>query len=270
MTGDTPNPLDKLLRQWADGRTANDAELDQLKQRIVANLRREPQESADGSEADRLTRSRTPRHGDRGIWTSILGVAAGVLVMVGALWLWHQKSGPDEPIALENELPPAYAWLQEGQLRDKAVLLREMESIFDRRTIWLAETGESIDVGVVNRSTPAETKPVAVRIVVERRRAAESKWTPVWAMDVIARSEEMVRLTPKSSFAARLEMWSYLLPDGMIAVDTNLTLDDSTGVQMTISSLQSDGWPVEVYSAHVDGSEIRVFQSAAVLKGPVS
>lgn len=277
MNGETPNPLDRLLQQWADARTADDAQLNRLKQQIIANLEHEASGTGvadDGSEADRLKRIRKVGSTGRGVWTFALrvaaGVAAGVLVMVGALWLWQSELGHHEPLAPPSELPPAYAWLQETQLREKAVLLQEMESIFDRQTIWLAETGKNIDMGVVNRTTLTEMKPVAVRVVVERRRVAESAWTSVWAVDVMTRSEEVVRLTSKSAKAAQLVLWSYVLPDGMIAVDCSLTLGESAGVPIVTSGLQSDCQPVEVYSAIVDGDEIRVFQTAAVLSDSVS
>ena len=301
MSSEVPNPLDQLLQQWADGHTASDAELNQLKQRIVTNIGRETAEpvgvndagdatwlsrgaSSDHS-ADRLGQennksqsdSTTRLHRDRTAGRFgqrhrqfALGVAAGVLLMVGLLTLWQPESGHDERPMPPPVWPPAYTWLQESQRRDKAVLLQEMESLFDGRSVWFAETGEKIDVGVLNRSKLTEADPVAVRLVVERRKVADTEWTPVWTVDVITRSEEVVRLTPKAQKATQLAMWSYVLPDGMIAIDTDLTLGDSTVFETATSSVQSDGRPVEIFSAIVDGYEIRVFQTASVLSDLVT
>ena len=264
MTSSNPDRLDKLLQQWAEQQAPCDAELDRLREQIVQ------------SSAENFVRCGHPdlAHrpgGSRGLAAVgfALGVAAVVLIAIGFSLLFQPDHGGGEWIADRTGLPPSSAWMQESQLRDKMILLTEMESIFDRQATWVLETGKDVKIGVVGRPVQAQARPVAVRVVVERRQSGQPDWTIVWTADVVARSEEVVYLKPNSPANTQLMMWIYVLPDGIIAVDADLTLVQSTAVRMTTSSLHKDRQPVEACSTHVGGDEFRLFQTAVVLDEPV-
>src|SRR5690606_14318211 len=122
----------------------------------------------------------------------VLGAAAAALVAFAVGWLI-----PDARDASATaDLPPQFTWLQDGHLREKSQLLSEMDAVFDRQVAWLLETGARVKIGVAERARASSAKAVAVRIVVQRRRPGESDWSLLWAADVVARNEEVVRLEP--------------------------------------------------------------------------
>ena len=86
------------------------------------------------------------------VWFA-LGAAAVVLLVFGSSWF----AKPTE-VVKQTELPPSYTWLQDEQLRNKAVLLNEMESIFGRKLNWLAETRDSVQIGVESQSPAGDAQ----------------------------------------------------------------------------------------------------------------
>jgi hypothetical protein len=112
--------------------------------------------------------------------------------------------------------------------------------------------------------------PVAVRLVVVRRHAADRTATPVWAVDLIAHSEQVVQLEPDSAPDAHLRVWAYLLPDGRVAVDTELAWHGPLSVQSTSSGLQDNGVPAMVGITRHGDVEYEVYQTIVRLKDKVS
>jgi hypothetical protein len=65
-------------------------------------------------------------------------------------------------------------------------------------------------------------------------------------------------------------MWAFALPDGMIALDTEVNLSGAVTVRSSASELQADRELREVLTTQSDGFEYRVFQTAAVLNDRLS
>jgi hypothetical protein len=195
-----------------------------------------------------------------------LGVALGALAtaIVAVLWNYAAPDPPDGNIAeSRDEPPPAFAWLSDAQLSDKAILRDEMVGLFDRQFGWFAETARGMEVGVDDRPGDADSRSAAIRVIVERR-AIGGDWNTVWAIDVVARSEQRIEIVPDSDDLSGFTLWAYVLPDGMVSVDTGLTLTGSAPV--TAERLQRDGEPEVIYSTTTDGYEVRVLQAAAALE----
>ena len=107
-------------------------------------------------------------------------------------------------------------------------------------------------------------------MVVERRPQGSEDWQLAWALDVVSRSEEIVRVAPRDADGNELRLWTYQLPDGLIAIDSDLQLAGRDQFQATTSGIQQDRQPVQILTTRDKGTEYRVFQTVAVLDGKVS
>lgn len=146
--------------------------------------------------------------------------------------------------------------------------------MFDRKLTWMVETGDGIefDVSGTPRKRPADAteKPLAVRIVVQRRNPDQIEWQLAWTADVISQYEKIVRISSASPEGHRLDIWAWQLPDGLIAVDSELNLKGQHSLRAQASSLQQERRPAEIIRQAHDGAEYRVFQTVAVLHEGVS
>jgi hypothetical protein len=278
--------LDAFLSQWADQSASPDG-LDDLHDRIVmAAVETGWGETETGGRMVQRSNGSDDPVGviyPRGFhmrrsWTIGLTVSSAVMVLVAMTFYWLTlqnlpDGGPGWEVA---DVPPDYAWLREDQIQNKAVLLAEMEDVFDRQLAWLAETGDRIEFGL-DRSAAGETEQLpsdatrlAVRVVVERRPQGSTDWQLAWAVDVVSRSEEVVRVAPRGADGNELRLWTYQLPDGLIAIDSELHLAGRDQFHATTSGLQQDRQPVQVLTTRDKGTEYRIFQTVAVLDGKVS
>lgn len=287
--------LDALLGQWSE-QSAAPQRVDDVHDRIVNALvdadHGEPAVSVSsvslpglnghakeqaGSSSDRVTLPYPRQRGWRpGHWAAGFAVGSAVMLLISVTVFWF-ASQDRNAIGPASDLPPEYAWLRDEQIQNKEVLLAEMENMFDRQLAWVAETGDRIEFGLDQSSDagaelpPAsETARLAVRVVVERRSPGSTDWELAWALDVVSRSEEVVRVAPRNADGNELRLWSYQLPDGLIAVDSELQLAGRDGFHATTSGLQQDRQPVQVLTTRDKGTEYRVFQTVAVLDGKVS
>ncbi len=261
--------LDRLLERWAERRQAT-KNLDQLHAQITSAWHEEAAQSQDASVSPRAPfvwpryRMRT-----RVIWFA-LGVAAAVIfaVCVSLIRDDNSRNVPVRPILDVVGIPT-------HQVTEKAKLLREMERLFENRLEWVAETdgrvlleirGEGPDEGRI----PAPTG-LAVRVVVVRRTPNQSQWNPVWAVDLVARQEQVIRLTPESTAlpeGAELFLWAYAADEQMVAVDSSLSLG-GLPVESTFSGMQQSGIPTVVHATERSGVQYQVFQTVAILDNEV-
>ena len=272
--------LDMLLNDWSAG-SYSPERLSSLHDRIVTAATdpddsevetvRQPRQLADVSfrrvpPPAQPLRSRGP--------TAAAGLAASVLsaLSVATLILLISSRGHHDAPG-KTDSPPGYAWLRTEHVESKTVLLQEMDSLFDRRLAWLAETQNQMDFALLEHQPqtaadhPADR--LAVRVVVERRPVGSSAWQLAWTVDVMSRSEEVVSVTPPVAGGNELQLWAYRLPDGTIAVDSALQFSGQQPFSTQTSGLHHDDTPMKVASAVQEDTEYRVFQSVAVLDGGV-
>lgn len=263
--------LDGLLRRWAESRASTDEQIAKLRERISSTVK-----TAALVDIPPMQR---PHKGlvvaGRVAWFC-LGAAAAVLV-AGLLWPVRSPEPrvvspdvADVPQIQQNGIP-AFAALKRDQLTARAVLLKEMENVFPDQLRWVAESEDKVSVGLLSEARPAwrETAPIAIRVVVVSRKTSNQDWTPVWTVDVVTRGEEVVALTPQCSGVGKLLLWTYLMPDDMVAVDGSIALPDPSPVHCSFSGIQQEGTTKAVLWVQADHVEYRVFQTVALISGKV-
>lgn len=258
MNSEQPDPLDRLLRNWADQATPDADHLHELQQDIIERWQTEQRPAI---ATPMLSR------GERRHSAAVLGFVAGALLMALVVLVWKSDSSQDRsaPTIASAEPPPKFAWLNDAELAEKTILRDELIALFDQRFAWLAETAEGVEIGVEERNHAIGTPSLAVRVVVEVRSDDGSAWQTVWATDVVTRSEEVVEITPQTHDVQRFRLWAYALPDGMVWVDTGLTLAGESTELVAAEQLQRDGQAEVIYQTHHAHREIRILQAAAVL-----
>jgi hypothetical protein len=262
--------LDALLDQWAD-QCVSSERLVNLQKRIVSSLQ-ETKFIATGNVGSQESRRDTQRRVARNPWASRFAVGTVVMMLLTVGFVLPQLGQP--VVSPTFEAAPEYAWLQEEQIQNKFVLLMEMESLFDRQLAWMAETENRLEFGL-DRSLFSHTDRspdpgrFAVRVIVEQRQQGTTVWQSAWAMDVVSRNEEFVRVTPSKAYGHELQVWTYRLPDGAIAVESVLQLNGTSPFRARASGLHQNTKPLKVVTAQNNGTEYRVFQTVAVLDGKV-
>ncbi len=268
------NQLDAMLHHWAEQATSAN-QLANLNDRIVSSLTK-PIIHTSLSAAqhdlrapsmtvvpDRLKTSDSRRNNFGA------GMALGTMI-AAVLLLGVVISDSKHQQVTHSESPPACAWLQHEQLANQSVLLKEMEDLFDQRLAWLAETDEEMNFGLAESpNAPDSSQRVAVRIVVQQKPPGQSQWQLAWAVNVVSRDEEMVTVVPAEANGNELQLWTYRLPDGAIAVDGEVILAGKNEVRTNMLSMHRDNKPREVAIVRDHAAEYRVFQAVAVLDGGV-
>ena len=262
------DPLDRLLSQWGENQSPNESDLTRMSSKIIQSLDQHPNPTEQPQPLILANSdSQWPAVRPAVAWFA-LGAAAVVLLALGYNWLAPSVAGPSK-IAKQITLPPAFSWLQDDQLRNKALVLNELESLFDHKLNWFTDSADKVQFGIEGQSSRSDANAIspqviAVRLVVERRPVGRSDWTIAWAIDVVAKNEAVVRLTSDSADDAKFAMWAYVLPDGEIVVDTDLNYGDGA-LKSHTSEVQLNREPREVFMCVADGFEYREFQAAAVL-----
>jgi hypothetical protein len=242
---DEPNTqLDQRLRQWADEREPGSDRLARLRQAILA-------QTAHATATPAATLQ---------WWQSVSGralaAALTVLAIVAALTLW-----PRTPTARPLAEPSPGSPVPQAHLQ---ALVSEMERVFDRRLVWVAETNREVLLGIEDADTSSAGPHVAVRVVVLQRSSSAEPWQAVWTGDVAGRSEELVRVTSPRD-GSRLNLWTHVLPDGAVSVDTELAVGES-GSTWKSTSVQQPQVPQRILSTRQGTSEFQVWQTAAILQ----
>lgn len=166
----------------------------------------------------------------------------------------------------------AAAHLDRGQLARKAKLLRVLRETFPNDLLWVSETEGEIHIGLrsdAERSLAADEPPaeLAVRIVVSARRRNELRWKTLCRADVMTEPQELVEVPLDGKDGGQLAIWTCLLPDGMVAVDSDLSLPGIRGLHASASTVQREGVPYHTDSGAAEGWEYRVFQTVGRVPG---
>ena len=294
--------LDNLLNQWADERSADASQLDNLQQRISLSIRNDnvrpinspPVASPQGvNEATVLPTEQQPTFRPQYTWllraklvNRLVGATlVAAVAFVGATHFLDGSWRRLEVTEVTQSSIPDYAQLTDEQISQRKVVLSELKELFGDQLNWLAETESDLEVGLsekaVTNNTPATQNgplEIAVRVVVEERSSSDHSWQRAWTADVISQNEEVVELAEKDDGRTTMRMWAYVLPDGMVAIDSELSLPGSDAATATsqngnlraaFSNVQKDRQPTEELLTGSDGVEYRVFQTVAVLNKKV-
>jgi hypothetical protein len=241
-----PDDLDRLLNRWASKNEPSAERIDRLKARIA--------EASKSSNEVNLTAS--------GRWnnSATLAMAISLLALLLLVAFWPFGTDSPAPVATlsnpETDVPQEH--LQ--------TLFAEMERLFDSRLAWVAETENEVSLGIDPSPQHASSgQRVGVRVVVLKRDLATAPWKAVWTGDVAARSEEFVSLASESG-GARLNLWTFVLPDGAVTVDMELAGLGAESATWRSNSVQQPQVPIAVLSARQGNAEIQIWQTAIVLQ----
>lgn len=255
MTNDhsprSPSPagVDAALRAW---RLRTDAAADASGRvtRIAAAVR-----SADLAPDETFTVARPPRRMERAGW-----FAAGVAAAVAAVVVGWRGGRQDE----SANWPPSVRFAA-ADIAARTALLAGMDEMFAGRIAWIAEHDDAVAVGT-RADAAAVGAPVAVRVVVLARRAADAAWEPAWQADVVVRDEHVVDVAAGPEGVGRLRLWTHVLPDGAIAVDGALVLSTAgVPLQVSYSGVQHAGMPRRVCGDRAADVEWQVIQTVVPL-----
>ncbi|MGZ0165361.1 MAG: hypothetical protein ACKVII_15665 [Planctomycetales bacterium] len=293
------DPLDNLLQDWAEERTVSSEHLDKLQDRIVKAIGDENL-SSDRTVATSRRQFATsavsrpePPYTRRPISlrrVSLVSRLVGVTLLALLAFIWSAQladygHGSHRQAGDKRAEIPDYARLSESQLRERMIVLSEMKGLFGKQLNWLAETDSRFEVGLRDGSSAGDGSlssgdalEIAVRVIVEERSSSRDEWRRAWSVDVISQSEEVVELAAKDDDQSTMTMWAYVLPDGMVAIDSELSFSENSKSDTTekvapfraaFSSVQKDRQSSEELLNGANGVEYRVFQTVAVLNKKV-
>ncbi len=252
MNGNAGKRIDSLLYDWSARQQLPEGFEDDMRARIRTGL------GANSCEV--LAGERRAKAG-RGVsfGTALSAAFAGAAVLGLAVWFSRGSLGPAPDV--EEALPGILHSCQE--LAVQRQLLVEAERLFDHRLAWFAEEGRRVDLGLASE-VPCEGVPVAIRLMLVRRGQCQTAWSPVRQVDVVARSEMTVQLQTEQG---TLFLWAYVLPDGMIAVETVLAAQEPDGWEPSASDLFAPGVPARIAAHHTETAEYQLWQVASLLQG---
>jgi hypothetical protein len=279
MTGQR-GELNELLRKWSESHASSPSDQERLRVRVAAALRGQETRPRDGSLCPHTSSPASGPLSSKTAWL-VFAAAASVLIAV-ALWSWSSvqrntgefASGPAPAGSSRPDTPPPdVARLAKSQLREKRTLLEESQRLFAGRVGWIAETGDRVQIDVVPDGGPAVPTGqwLAVRLVVTRHNSDGTE-CPVWSLDLISSSQQVVQLAGDSPDGADVTLWNYTLPDGMIAVDARLDVPDAdpaVRLQASYTGLQESGVPNALHSWTAGGAEYEVYQTVTAMEGHV-
>ena len=183
-----------------------------------------------------------------GVWGRVAWFAMGAAAAVLAVCVFQPGDQGGRPMAVRQEpaesLPPL-AEFPAAELAEKSRLLAGMEELFGGRLAWLAENGgegKQVQLGLLPEGALLRgAKPMAVRVVVFTRKTGSPDWKPVWQADLVAHDEQLVELPQDNVAGATLRLWTQRLPDGLIAVDSELALGGRLPVRSSFSGSPARG-----------------------------
>jgi hypothetical protein len=245
-----PDQLDGLLQRWASQHEPSAERLLQLRQHIIERSQ---------APADVASPSVCPAERK---WSPAarlaLAVALSGVVLVVASILWPESQ--QRPLATR---PPAA--VQQIPRRHLHGLLAEMQQLFGHRLAWVAETDRDFSLGIdEGDSQELDAAHVAVHVVVFQRSAGQDKWRPIWQGDVLTRAEELIHVT-SSNDSSQWSLWTHVLPDGAVSIDTELAVAKGNLAAWKSTSVQQPEVPCQVAASEQGGDEFQVWQTAAIV-----
>lgn len=251
--------LDDLLRRWAASRDPDAQRLDALREQAATLV----------SARDCRICGRRPLGLLRmAAWG--FAAAAVALFAVGLVWL---VGGPGTQMAERRAAPtehvrpdipaPAPAWLAPPRVDGKRELLAELQRVFAGRVAWVAETASQIRLGL--NGDDAVGPALAIRLVLVER-LSDAAPRPVWVVDLISDEQRLVTLPADAADGAQVAVWTYALPDGLLAVDGDIRWPQRSELpRAAYTDLVRPDVPQVVFQWQSDGVEYEVYQSVSVL-----
>ena len=213
------NKLDWLLQKWSQEQQPSTEQLDSLCQRVQASLAA----STDHDLSSPITKPNAPFALRAAV--SGLALAASLLVCVTCYQLIKVQPPSHERTSDSNNNRHR---MVVADFTNQKQLMEKLQAIYDQPLLWIAETGDKLQVEVDDPSTldaTASSDPwLLIRLAVERQSSsnADNSYSekPLWQIDLVVRNEQTVRLTGTSNQSEQLQVWPCLTQDGLVMVDT--------------------------------------------------
>jgi len=259
--------LNNLLQGWASQAEAPEARVSQIRDRIAREVRDNP--SVSPTEASAFCRSSR-------FWDRLLFIGLGAAAACLALLLLPSVTSPERPAVAQPSRPmpsPAVssylAQISESELKANTVLFQEVNELFADELRWIfSSTDTRLGIRRPVAGVTDDRSPIFLRIAFLCRRSGDHPWEKSWVADVLVRNEEMVDVGLGRGDAERLSLWVYRTDDGMIIVDSSLTMTQPLKLSTHSVDLLRPGVPAEVLALKTEGLDYRVVEVARVLKAP--
>ena len=107
-----------------------------------------------------------------------------------------------------------------------------------------------------------------MRLVLARRSDPAQPWDPLWAADVVAENQQVVRFISRETgkTEAAVGTWAYIVPEGLIACGVELTWTQNSKRQLRDSVLIQPNQTTSGANVEIDGVEYQLFHAASVLQ----
>jgi hypothetical protein len=254
---DSSPQLDSLLRQWGANQTPSPNALRALHRSILEQA---------ALKAPTIT---TPAHRQShasadGNFAMLLS-ACTLACMALLVCLW-QSSLLKQSDSRMTSFQPTITQLSESHF---ARLTGEMQRLFGDRLTWLAESSHEMSLGLESEPAHSQSSPyIAVRITLLRRTAGQAQWQTIWNEDIVTRPEACVE-PPTANHPSQLRLWTYILPDGAVSIDTQLALPGVEQSRFDTMTVQHAGKPVRLHHIQRGVDDYEVWQTALVLSEPL-
>lgn len=252
-----PDPLNPLLKGWAERSQASEAELKKLGARIRDAL---PPVSAS---ARVLDEEGTVFHSIRCRFAAVAVLA--ILLGAGALLLRGPREAGISMAALNGA--EELARLTTEQVAARRVLLEETEALFADHLRWVKLDAGGMHLELSEATVRQEKREagLVVRTVMLSRKENQTEWETVWTSDILTRAEEYVEVAEDTGCSGGMELWVHSLPDGRFAVDSQFQCPDWDVAMPGEIRILSAGRPERILTQSAGGQEFRIYQSVEPL-----
>ena len=142
-------------------------------------------------------------------------------------------------------------------------------SLFAGRQVWIAETESDVVLGGMDLAIAETTgtTSVVMRFVLAKRHLGTAHWERLWSVDFVTRDEQVVSYESNSSgdCKAKLNAWTYVLPDRLIACDFALNWNDGEERTVAETCLLSSNDTWESPRVGLNDIEYQLFQTISIL-----
>ncbi len=252
-----PDPLNQLLKSWAERSQSGGADLEALGVRIRESL--PPVSASAPAPAETGAVFHPVRHR--------LAAAAVLAILLGAGALLLR--GPREagfPMAVENGAEEQ-ARMTAEQVGARRILLEETETLFADHLRWvqLDDGGMHLELSETTVRLEEHRASLVVRTVMLLRKENQTDWETVWSSDILTRAEEYIEVAAATGCSGGIELWVHLLPDGRYAVDSQLQCPNEGVALPSETRILSAGRPERIMTRSAGGQEFRIYQSVEPL-----
>ncbi|MFW5893635.1 MAG: hypothetical protein ACOCUY_00675 [Verrucomicrobiota bacterium] len=231
--------LNALLRDWA-AETQPDEE-------TKKRLRKEVCESLRCTRIPRTMFSEGRVRTSQGNLTALRWApAAAAIVLVAGLALFFAQTPPPSRSESNDQGLGAPA-------DESLPLFEEVSRLFENRLHWAVETGSGLHLNIDQLRTKGGGCGTALLVeTVVLTEGAAGAWRQIWKARALTCPDELIEAPTNGNARSKMLQWTHRLPDGNLAVETELSLSESSfsgsfdgilvpGEAKAVATLRQDG-----------------------------